>query len=100
MPLEIRLNPADKTAVAENLSDERRRAELVPDATVVRGGCHVSRGHACVDATIDQQCQTLIEQLVTVDQSASTDAQLTTPLDPDRISAIADRFAPGENNGD
>lgn len=99
-PLEIRLNPADKAAVEAHLSDERLTADLVPDTGVLRGGCHVSRGHAFVNATIEQQCQTLIEQLVSVDQSASTDSQSTTPLDPDRISAIADRFTPGENNGD
>ena len=99
-PLEIRLNPADKAAVETHLGEQRLTAELVADNLVLRGGCHVSRGNALVDATIEQQCQALLEQLVSVDQTSETAADSTTPLDPDRISEIASRFAPGGNDDD
>ena len=99
-PLEIRLNPADKAAVETHLGEQRLTAELVADNLVLRGGCHVSRGHALVDATIEQQCRALLEQLVSVDQTSETAADSTTPLDPDRISEIASRFAPGGNDDD
>ena len=99
-PLEIRLNPADKAAVETHLGEHRLTAELVSDNLVLRGGCKVSRGHALVDATIEQQCRALLEQLVLVDETSETAAESATPLDPDRISQRADRFAPGGKDDD
>ena len=58
----------------------------------------MSRGQALVDASIEQQLSTLIEQLVTNDLSAGDEGQAQTPLDPDQISAIAERFVTGGDN--
>lgn len=97
-PLEVRLNPADKSVVEAHLDEKRLTAELISDNTVLRGGCSLSRGQALVDASIEQQLSTLIEQLVTNDLSAGDEGQVQTPLDPDQISAIAERFATGGDN--
>jgi len=99
-PIEIRLNPADKSVVEAHLDEKRLTAELISDNTVLRGGCSLSRGQALVDASIEQQLSTLIEKLVTDDLSAGDEGQVKTPLDPDQISAIAERFATGGNNVD
>ena len=97
-PLEVRLNPADKSVVEAHLDEKRLTAELISDNTVLRGGCSLSRGQAFVDASIEQQLSTLIEQLVTNDLSAGDEGQAQTPLDPDQISAIAERFVTGGDN--
>ena len=97
-PLEVRLNPADKSVVEAHLDEKRLTAELISDNTVLRGGCSLSRGQAFVDASIEQQLSTLIEQLVTNDLSAGEEGQAQTPLDPDQISAIAERFVTGGDN--
>lgn len=97
-PLEVRLNPADKSVVEAHLDEKRLTAELISDNTVLRGGCSLSRGQALVDASIEQQLSTLIEQLVTNDLSAGDEGQAQTPLDPDQISAIAERFVTGGDN--
>ena len=99
-PLEVRLNPADKFVVEAHLAETRLTAELISDNTVLRGGCSLSRGQALVDASIEQQLSTLIEKLVTDDLSAGDEGQVKTPLDPDQISAIAERFATGGDNVD
>jgi flagellar assembly protein FliH len=99
-PVEIRLNPADKSVVEAHLDEKRLTAELVSDNTVLRGGCSLSRGHAVVDASIEQQLRTLIEELVNNDLSQGDEGQVKTPLDPDQISAIAERFAAGDGNVD
>ena len=97
-PLEVRLNPADKSVVEAHLDEKRLTAELISDNTVLRGGCSLSRGQAFVDASIEQQLSTLIEQLVTNDLSLGDEGQAQTPLDPDQISAIAERFVTGGDN--
>ena len=97
-PLEVRLNPADKSVVEAHLDEKRLTAELISDNTVLRGGCSLSRGQALVDASIEQQLSTLIEQLVTNDLSAGDEGKAQTPLDPDQISAIAERFVTGGDN--
>lgn len=97
-PIEIRLNPADKSVVEALLDEKRLTAELVSDNTVLRGGCSLSRGQAVVDASIEQQLRTLIEELVNNDLSQGDEGQVKTPLDPDQISAIAERFATGGDN--
>lgn len=99
-PVEIRLNPADKSVVEAHLDEKRLIAELVSDNTVLRGGCSLSRGQAVVDASIEQQLRTLIEELVNNDLSQGDEGQAKTPLDPDQISAIAERFAAGDGNVD
>lgn len=99
-PIEIRLNPADKSVVEALLDEKRLTAELVSDNTVLRGGCSLSRGQAVVDASIEQQLRTLIEELVNNDLSQGDEGQVKTPLDPDQISAIAERFAAGDGNVD
>ena len=99
-PLEVRLNPADKSVVEAHLDEKRLTAELISDNTVLRGGCSLSRGQALVDASIEQQLSTLIEKFVPDDLSAGDEGQVKTPLDPDQISAIAERFATGGNNVD
>ena len=99
-PLEVRLNPADKSVVESHLDEKRLTAELISDNTVLRGGCSLSRGQAFVDASIEQQLRTLIEGLVTNDRSAGNEGYEKSPLDPDQISAIAERFATdGDNVG-
>ena len=97
-PLEVRLNPADKSVVEAQLDEKRLTAELISDNTVLRGGCSLSRGQALVDASIEQQLSTLIEQLVTNDLSAGDEGKAQTPLDPVMISAIAERFVTGGDN--
>lgn len=99
-PLEVRLNPADKSVVESHLDEKRLTAELISDNTVLRGGCSLSRGQAFVDASIEQQLRTLLEGLVTNDRSAGNEGYEKSPLDPDQISAIAERFATdGDNVG-
>mgnify|MGYP001214435697 FL=1 len=92
-PLTVVLNPADK-AVVENLLEEGRlEAELVADTAMLRGGCRVQRGHALVDATIESRVADVIEQIARA-YGASSEASIdATPLDPDRINAIAKRFS-------
>lgn len=97
-PLEVRLNPADKSVVEAHLDEKRLTAELISDDAVLRGGCSLSRGQALVDASIEQQLSTLIEKLVTDDLSAGDEGQVKAPLDPDQISAIAERFAKGSDD--
>ncbi len=97
-PLEVRLNPADKSVVETHLDEKRLTAELISDNTVLRGGCSLSRGQAFVDASIEKQLLTLIEELVTNDMSAGNEGQEKSPLDPDQISAIAERFVTGSDN--
>lgn len=99
-PLEIRLNPADKSIVEAHLGEQRLNADLMSDASIIRGGCHLSRGLALVDASIEQQLEALIEQLVNTDSSVGDEVQLNTPLDPDKISAIAKRFSVGGESDD
>ena len=99
-PVEIRLNPADKSVVEAHLDEKRLTAELVSDNTVLRGGCSLSRGQAVVDASIEQQLRTLIEELVNNDLSQGDEGQVKTPLDPEQISSIAERFAAGDGNVD
>jgi flagellar assembly protein FliH len=97
-PLEVRLNPADKSVVEAHLDEKRLTAELISDNAVLRGGCSLSRGQAVVDASIEQQLRTLIEELVANDMSAGDEGQEKSPLDPDQISAIAERFAKGSDD--
>ena len=97
-PLEVRLNPADKLVVEAHLDEKRLTAELIPDNAVLRGGCSLSRGRAFVDASIEQQLRTIIEELVSNDMSAGNDGHEKSPLDPDQISATAERFATGRDN--
>lgn len=97
-PLEVRLNPADKSVVEAHLDEKRLTAELISDDAVLRGGCSLSRGQALVDASIEQQLRTLIEELVANDMSAGNEGQEKSPLDPDQISAIAERFAKGSDD--
>ena len=41
-PVEIRLNPADKSVVEAHLDEKRLLAELVSDNTMLRGGCRLA----------------------------------------------------------
>lgn len=99
-PLEIRLNPADKSVVEAHLDEKRLDADLISDSNVLRGGCSLSRGCAFVDASIEQQLRALIEQLVATDLSSGNQGKVKTPLDPDQINAIAERFAVGGDSVD
>jgi len=98
-PLAITLSPADKALVESLLDEKRLSAELIADTAMLRGGCLVQRGDALVDATIEGRIRQLIEQLAGAEYKP-TEAQVeSTPLDADRISAIAKRFSSDESNG-
>ena len=97
-PITITLNPSDKALVETLLGEKRLTAELIADAAVLRGGCLVERGHAVVDATIDTQIRTLIEQIVSGDGGSPVGESNAAPLDADRINAIAQRFSGSSDN--
>ena len=97
-PITITVNPSDKALVETLLDEKRLAAELVPDATVLRGGCLVTRGHAVVDATLDARIQAVIEQIASADGKQLIDHSNAAPLDPDQISAIAERFSGSSNH--
>lgn len=93
----ITLNPADKALVETLLEEKRLTAELVGEATMLRGGCRLTRGHALVDATIESKVRILISQLLGDSPASAPTAQTTAVLDTDRIQSIADRFSPNQD---
>jgi flagellar assembly protein FliH len=97
-PITITLSPADKALVEDLLAARRVTAELVPDASMLRGGCRIERGHALVDATIEARLQTLIAQLSGLTPGPSSSQEQREALDPDRIREIASRFVSDDGN--
>lgn len=97
-PLTITLHPADKALVETLLEENRLSAELVGEATMLRGGCRLVRGHALVDATIESRIRSLIEQVVGDGPVPEAIDNATAVLDADRIQSIADRFS-GKQDG-
>ena len=97
-PLMVTLNPADKALVESLLEEKRLPAEFVTDATMLRGGCRLDRGHALVDATIESRIRSLVEKMVDGGPQQEPANMSTAVLDADRIQSIADRFS-GNQDG-
>ena len=97
-PITITLSPADKALVEDLLAAQRVTAELVADASMLRGGCRIERGHALVDATIEGRMQTLIAQLSGLTPGPSSSQEHREALDPVRIREIASRFVSDDSN--
>ena len=97
-PITITLSPVDKALVEDLLAAQRVSAELVSDASMLRGGCRIERGHALVDATIEGRMQSLIARLAGVSPGPSSSQEQKEALDPDRIREIANRFVSDGDN--
>lgn len=97
-PLTIALNPADKALVESLLEENRLSAELIGEATMLRGGCRVTRGHSLVDTTIESRIRSLIGQIVGDGPLPDTTENPSAVLDADRIQAIADRFGRSQDD--
>lgn len=102
--VEVSLNPKDADLVASLLDDNYLEGRIHPDPNIMPGGCRLRRGHALVDATIEQQLGKVVAEIA--DQARLTDSggnETGRALDPDDIQAIAQRFtraASGEASHD
>ena len=63
--IRIRLNPADRTVLAEAIQEElgSDRVEIVPDATVGPGGCELDTHFGTIDSTIDTRWTNMVKAL-------------------------------------
>jgi len=102
--VEVSLNPRDADLVTSLLDDNYLEGRIHPDPNIMPGGCRLRRGHAQVDATIEQQLGRVVAEIA--DQARLADGagnETARALDPDDIQAIAQRFsraASGEANHD
>jgi len=92
--IEVSLHPDDEALVSGLLKDQRDKVTIVANPDIFRGGCLVKRNDSLVDATIEEKCKAVLEQLANEAPRAvgSTENDI---LDADRIQAIADRFQSG-----
>ncbi len=76
----IHVHPEDRPLAEEALAELAAQADTlqhvrwVEDATLARGGCRVTYGRACIDATLDRQLQRIVEALLP-SQTGEEDAQ-------------------------
>jgi flagellar biosynthesis/type III secretory pathway protein FliH len=68
VPLRIRLNPADLSAISSPLSGEGvtagREVRWVPDPSIAPGGCFVEGPESLVDGRVDKALENIYDKLV------------------------------------
>jgi len=73
MNVAVRVHPDDQALVQEALPDLLRNlrqldhVDVIDDDTINRGGCIVTYGQGCIDATIEKQMTRIVEQMLPMD---------------------------------
>lgn len=108
--LQVRVNPADVTALERVVSDLRREHEslshaaLIADSQVPRGGAKLTTTDGWMDATIQTQISRIAAELVGADEASAAAPQIAEPpKDAERpdteIAALAANESAEENEG-